>query len=115
MERYYDEDPDNSEEPFFNSEDEEQQEENAEAVAFIDQQTIFNVMQIELAQAELTQHLLSKAMDIAKQSWLWPFKNSAAKMAEIEVIYKKLIQLTDEDEEPKEEQPKEEQDNQEGN
>lgn len=113
MERYYDEDPDNSEEPFFNSEDEEQQE-DAEAVAFIDQQTIFNVMQIELAQAELTQHLLSKAMDIAKQSWLWPFKNSATKMAEIEAIYKKLIQLTDEDEEPKEE-PKEEQDNQEGN
>jgi hypothetical protein len=95
MERYYDNDPDNEKEPFFGSEDDDNEEMEEEAIAFIDQQSIVDMMHMDLAQTELNQQLLGKAIEIAKQSWFWCFKSPETKMNEIETIYKRLIQMTE--------------------
>lgn len=101
MERYYNDDKDDrDDEPYFGSDEDydEDDEMDGEAVAYIDQQSIIDVMQMDLAQTELNQHLLSKAIEIAQKSWFWCFKSAEAKMDEIEVIYKKLQKITNEEE-----------------
>lgn len=99
MERFYDNDPEkDDEEPFFDSnddDDDDEELEEGEAVAIIDQQGIIDVMGLDLAQTELNQQLLGKAIEIAKQSWFWYFKSAEARMDEIEAIYKRLVKLTE--------------------
>ena len=112
MERYYNEDTDDKDkEPFFGDGDDDDDDEDGEeimegeAMAFIDQQGLIDVMHMDLAQTELNQHLLSKAIEIAEKSWFWCFRSSDYKMKEIEAIYKRLVKLTaDESEEEKEDE-----------
>ena len=103
MERYYDNDPEDEKEPFFGSgddndddEDDDDEEMEAEAIAYIDQQSIIDVMNMDLAQSELNHDLLSKAIKIARQNWLWFFKSTDTRLNEIEKIYKRLLKLTEE-------------------
>jgi uncharacterized protein with gpF-like domain len=112
MERFYENDPDDEKEPFFGDNDEDDDDdvidEESDAVAFIDQQGIIDVMNMDLAQTELNQHLLSQAIEIAKQSWFWGFKSTDSRMKEIETIYKRLLKLTEEVEEPEDDIEEEE-------
>lgn len=110
MERFYDNDPDKEKEPFFGSDDDDEdgEELEGEVTAFIDQQGIIDVMHMDLAQTELNQQLLSKAVEIASQSWFWRFKSTETRMNEIETIYKRLIRLTEEPEEEEENEEEEE-------
>ena len=111
MERYYNEDPDDKDkEPFFGDGDDDDDEDGdgeaimeGEAMAFIDQQGLIDVMQMDLAQTELNQHLLSKAIEIAENSWFWCFRSSEYKMNEIEAIYKRLVKLTADESEDEQE------------
>lgn len=101
MKRFFSEDPENDPEFQFQDDDFEDYEEDGE-VGYIDSNEILEVMQMDLAQTELNQHLISKAMEIAKQNFWWRFKNTAYKMAEIEKIYQRLVAMTEiEDEEEK--------------
>ena len=105
MERFYNNDDfnDDDKESFFGSEgddnfdDENFDDENLadEIVGYIDQQGIIDVMQMDLAQTELNQHLLTKAIEIAKGGWFWSFKSTERRLVEIEMIYKKLSEMTE--------------------
>jgi|694.fasta_scaffold08426_10 hypothetical protein len=98
MERFYNNEDDNDDdESFFGSDDEFDQELTGEVVGYIDQQGIINVMQMDLAQTELNQHLLSKAIEIAKDSWFWCFKSVSSRLTEIETVYKRLLEMTGEE------------------
>lgn len=110
MERYYNEDPDDRDDaPLFGDDDDDDEgDEEGEAVAFIDQQSILDVMHMDLAQTELNQHLLSKAIEIAEKQWFWSFRSSDYKMKEIESIYRRLIKLTEQAEDDSEEDSEEE-------
>ena len=91
-------------ERFFNNDEEEQyfeedgEEFDEEAVAFVDQDGLLGVMQMDLAQSELNQDLISKAISIASNSWFWRFKNTSSKMKEIGEIYKQLMDMTNDNE-----------------
>lgn len=95
MERFYDDD----EEPIFGSNDDDdiddEDDDDDDEIEFIDQQGIIDVMHVDLAQIELNQHLLGKAIEIAQRSWFWRFKSHERKMDEIEKIYQRLLQITD--------------------
>lgn len=102
MERFYDNDPDKERKPFFGSnynggndddDDNDDFDDDEEGIPFIDQQGMFDIMQMELARSELNQQLVSKAIDLAKQSWFWRFKSSKAKLQEIQMIYKEFVIL----------------------
>ncbi len=104
MERFYNnEDDDTENESFFGSEenydeDDDHDDMGDEMIGFIGhQQSMIDVMQMDLAQTELNQHLLSKAIDIAKSNWLWIFKDTNTRLDDIEKIYQRLIKLTDDD------------------
>jgi tRNA A37 threonylcarbamoyladenosine modification protein TsaB len=104
VERYYNkDDDDDDEEPFFGSDgdedDEDEEDEDGEAIAYIDQQSIIDVMQLDLAQTELNHQLLDRAHKIAKQNWFWWFKSADTRMKEIEDIYRRLVKLTEKPEE----------------
>lgn len=106
MKRFYSDEPDPDDEFEFQNifnEDEEMEDEEGEAYAFIDESDLIGAMQLDIAEQELNQEMLEKAMKIAKQSWFWIFKSSSAKMSEIEFIYKKLKKIADEEEESEEE------------
>jgi hypothetical protein len=95
MERFYNnnsEDED-KEESYFGSDDVYDDEE-IEQINYIDHQGILNVMQMDMAQSELNQNLLEKAIEIAKSSWFWGFKSTLNRLNEIEMIYKKLFLIT---------------------
>lgn len=107
MERFYDKndkDDENEDDDidgliFGDSDDDDDFEDEEEGIAFIDQQGIIDVMQMDLAQVELNQQLLGKAMEIAKQNWLWYFKSANTRMKDIEMIYQSLLRITERDEE----------------
>ena len=101
MKRFFSEDPENDPEFQFKDDDFENEYEDGEEeiVGYIDSSEILEVMQMDLAQTELNQHLLSKAMEIAKQNFWWRFKSTAYKMSEIEKIYHKLMDMTEDGEE----------------
>lgn len=102
MKRFFSEDPEDPEQFQFNDDNFEEFNDDDEEVGYIDSSEILEVMQMDLAQTELNQHLISKAMEIAKQNFWWRFKNTAYKMAEIEKIYRRLVSMTEtEDEEEK--------------
>lgn len=106
MKRFYDDEPDKEREPFFGSNDDDDDDDdyNEETIAFIDQQGMVDMMQMDLAHTELNQQLIDKAINVAKQSWLWGFRSAAFKVKEIEVIYNSLLKLTEKKEPPKEEE-----------
>jgi len=93
MRRFYDPDDDD-----FNIHDEEAElsdEELAAAYAFIDESDLAQAIQIELAEQELDQEMMNKAIKIAKQNWFWSFKSSKKKISEIEFIYTELNRIRD--------------------
>lgn len=111
MERFYDNDPDKEKEPFFGGKDDDDDHDDddmddveVDAIGFIDQQGIIDVMHVDLAQSELNQHLLQQAVEIAKQGWFWGFKSTETRMKEIEEIYKRLLKLTEETDEGEDEE-----------
>ena len=101
MDRFFNDDESNPDQ--FKFEDDEfgevEFEDGDEAVAFIDQRDLLEVMHIDLAQSELNHILLSKAIDIAEKHIFWRFRSSTYKMDQIELIYKKLLVITEELEE----------------
>jgi hypothetical protein len=115
MERFYGDDSEKDKEPIFGSgggggsddndddDDEDFGDDDGETIAIIDQQNIIDVMQMDLAQTGLNQQLVAQAVEIARQSWLWWFKSTATRMAEIEAIYKRLLKLTEDEGEEDEE------------
>jgi hypothetical protein len=98
MERFYNNnnDDEQDDESFFGSEDDFDEELAGEVVGYIDQQGILDVMQMDLAQTELNQHLLSKAIEIAKGGWFWAFKSTERRLAEVEAVYRRLSIMTGE-------------------
>ncbi len=99
---YFNEDDDED----FNIHDEEaelSEEEMATAYAFIDQGDVINAMQLDLAETELDQELMDKAIEIARQNWFWSFKSIAKKMSEIEFVYNELKRIRDQENENEEE------------
>lgn len=66
-------------------------------IAFIDSDGLVEIMHMDLAQSELNQHLLSKAIDVAKEGFFWRFKSNKKKLEEIKNIYSQLIQMTEDE------------------
>lgn len=98
MERYYDNNSEDDAEPFFGESEEENNDEIEEAI-FVDSNNIVEMLHIELAQTELNQQLMAQAVEIAKQSWFWCFKSAQTRMNEIEMIYKRLLTIADDEKE----------------
>lgn len=94
MKRYYDDHDNDEDDSFFDANDISDDE---AIIEYIDRQNVVDVMQMELAQTELYQKLLDKAVEIAKSNWLWRFRSSEKKIDDIEKIYKKLFSMTEED------------------
>lgn len=105
MERFYDEE-DKDKEPIFGPDDDgddgDDDEDGEETIVTMDQGSIIEVMGLDLAQVELNQQLLDRAIEIAKQGWFWGLKSADTRMKEIDSIYKKLLKLIDSEEEEKE-------------
>lgn len=94
MERFYGNEDGNHEDPFFGSNEDDEFIEG-EFVGYIDQQGILDVMHMDLVQSELNQSLLSKAIEVAKGSWFWVFKSPVTRLNEIEMIYQRLLKMTE--------------------
>lgn len=104
MERFFDNDPDDTPDAFHfdddYGEDYEEDEEEMEAITYMTSTDgIAAMMQMDIAQSELNQHLLDKAMKIAQENFFWRFRSTSWKMKEIEAIYKQLLKMTEDDEE----------------
>ena len=97
MKRFFNDDEENT--PEFQFQDdtfEEDEEEILEdgTIAYIDKHDLFEVMQLDLAQTQLSNNLLSKAVEIAEKSFFWKFQSAEYKMNQIELIYGRLVQIT---------------------
>lgn len=95
MKRFYFNDDDDDEFNIYDEEAELSDEEMATAYAFIDEGDLAQAMRIELAEVELDQDLMDKAINIARQSWFWSFKSNEKKMRDIEFIYQNLKRIRD--------------------
>tara|TARA_Y100000034_G_C6853587_1_gene387545 strand:- start:390 stop:716 length:327 start_codon:yes stop_codon:yes gene_type:complete len=101
MDRFFNDDENNPEQ--FKFEDDEFgtefDEMEEEAVAYIDKQDLLEVMHMDLAQSELHNNLMSKAISIAEKSIFWRFRSSTYKIDQIELIYDKLLNIMSDTEE----------------
>lgn len=102
MRRFYD--PDDDDFNIHNEDAELNDEELAAAYAFIDESDLAHAMQIDLAEQELDQEMMNKAIKIAKQNWFWSFKSNKKKMSEIEFIYTELNRIRNQQLEEEEEE-----------
>ncbi len=95
MERFFNDDDENAPEFQFQDDmfDEDEGEEDG-TIAYIDKNDLLEVMQLDLAQTELSNNLLSKAVEIAEKNFFWKFRGAEHKMNQIESIYARLIQIT---------------------
>ena len=93
VERFFNGD-DHDPEQFFEDEDEDE-----ENVAYVDQNGLLEVMQMDLTQNELNQALLAQAISVAEKSLFWQFRSTTSKMKEIEEIYQTFMEMTKEEEE----------------
>lgn len=102
VKRYFGDESDDEDQFHFEDDmfDEEEMEEGN--VAYIDSDGLVEMMHMDLAQTELNQHLLSKAIDLAKQGFFWRFKSTATKLKEIKDIYRQLIRMTEDESEEQE-------------
>lgn len=87
MERYYDE---SDNEPYFGSDDEGDEEISE---TYFEKDDVLNVMQLDIAQKELKQEVLDKAIAIAKATWFWRFKSLDKKLIAIQRAYFWLISV----------------------
>jgi len=101
MDRFYNEDSEN-EKPFFGSYEEENDDDDEglydleqETIAFIQSPSLVEVMQVGLAQDELTHKIIKMAVKIAKNHWLWRFKSASSKSREIAIVYQSLMMMTE--------------------
>lgn len=88
MKRYFNDEPDDEQEPFFDGDDDEG-DDGENVIIDIDAE----MMDYDLTRIELNQMLISKAIEIAQKSWFWRFKKSSTKTQEIEKIYHTLNRL----------------------
>jgi hypothetical protein len=99
MERFYNEEDDDEDEKnaFFgpNSNEDDDDDLDEEVVGYIDKQGIIDVMNMDLVQTKLNQHLLGKAIEIAKGNWFWFMKSNNQKIEEISSIFNKLCTIID--------------------
>jgi len=104
MERFFSNDPDETPDAFHFDDDQygedyEDDEEEMEAITYMTStEGIAAMMQMDIAQSELNQHLLEKAIKIARESLFWRFRATSWKMKEIEKIYRQLLKLTEDEE-----------------
>ena len=68
-------------------------------MAYISTDDFVEIMHMDLAQTELNQHLLGKAIDIAQGSFFWRFRSTTSKMHTIKRIYNDLLDMTEDKEE----------------
>jgi len=95
MERFFNnDDEDNVPEFEFKDDTFEEYEEDTEAIAYIDKQDLLEVMHMDLAQTELANDVMSKAIGVAEKSIFWRFRSADYKMKQIELIYIRLMQIT---------------------
>ena len=100
VDRFYNnEDPEN-EKPFFggssdDDDEDEMYELEEDTIAFIQSPDIIDIMQANIAQAELKHELLQKAIKIAKANWFWTFKSAASKASDIAVLYRTFQLITE--------------------
>lgn len=104
MERFFENDPE-KEHKFFESLNEEEllNELEEEALSFMDQEGVMQVMNIDFANGEFKNHLVSKAVEICEKNFLWKFKNITTKMREIHTVYEWLKLMTEDEDGPIEE------------
>lgn len=95
MERFYNEEDDDDEKNSFFNPESEDEDIDEEVVGYIDKQGIIDVMNMDLVQTKLNQHLLGKAIEIAKSNWRWFFKNNDQKINEINNVFHKLASIID--------------------
>lgn len=96
VKRYFGEEPEDEQQfSFDDGYNDDDEDEDTEGVAYIDPSDFVDMMQMDLAQTELNQHLLGKAIDIAQQSLFWRFRSTAWKMHTIKKIYRDLLEMTE--------------------
>lgn len=95
MERYYSDDDDEKDEPFFDTDDDDDDGDGEETIAYIDNDDMITVMQMELARTELNQKLLDRAILLAEKAWFWQFRSNEYKTKQISRIYQNFLSLTE--------------------
>lgn len=96
MERFYDDSQDDDED-----QDDHVFDGDEGLAAFVDTSDVIEAMNMELTQTQLDQQLVEQATSIAKSSIFWWFKSPEARMEEVELIYRRLIKLLQEEPEVK--------------
>lgn len=99
MKRFYSDDSEDEDFNIYNEDEEMNDDEMSTAYAFIDENDIMGAMQLDIAEQQLNQELLDRAIKIAKQSWFWSFKSVEKKMLKIELVYNHLKKIIERDEE----------------
>ena len=105
MDRFYNEEPEN-EKPFFESQDnyEEMDDDDddddddiydleEDTISLMQNQSLIDIMQLNLDRKKFKYTLIKKSIQIAKQNWFWRFKNASSKIQEIAIIFKTLMLL----------------------
>lgn len=101
MKRFFDNDPDNNPEQFrfdddyFNHEFDGEYDEDSESIAYIDTNGLIDMLQLDIAQAELDQKLLQKAIEVASSSLFWKWKSVEKKSQAIDHAYAELAKIMD--------------------
>lgn len=94
MKRFYNDDSDREDPKYFeNNEDDDFLMEESD---YFDEGDIDNIMNYELAQESLRHNLMDRAISLAKNNWLWPFKSLKTKMEDIHYCYRSLKMITEE-------------------
>jgi hypothetical protein len=102
VKRFYNNEDDDEQFKFEDDTFDENEDEEEGDIAYVSSDNLVDMMHMDLAQTELNQHLLAKAIEIAKHSFFWRFRSTAAKMKEIKKIYKDLTEMTEEEEKEEE-------------
>jgi hypothetical protein len=110
MERFYENDPDKKEHVFGSNNgddnnnddddddgygDDNDDDDSDDEISIIDEQDIIEAMSLDLEKIKLNHSLLNKSIKIAKHSWFWRFKSPITKLKDIEFIYNKLMEITE--------------------
>jgi hypothetical protein len=97
MKRFYDYDPYDSENDKneFEFDDNEEMDEDEGEIRYIEPDQLLEALHMNMSQINPDSDLMNTAVQIAENSFLWRFRSSDYKLKEIEKIFKKLTQITE--------------------
>lgn len=82
---------------FHNEPDDDNEHEDMEHFVQASKSDIMDVMQMELAEQELNEKLLTQAHKIASSEWRWIFRSTKYKMRKVQRIFERLKRIVSEE------------------